>query len=81
MSATVIINRPEVERRTGRSRKWLWAHAKAGSFPKPVQVSSRAIDWVEAQVEEWLANLPTGRTYQQNAGEAAAMTARSDERE
>jgi prophage regulatory protein len=77
MSATTIINRPEVERRTGKSRVWLYRHAKDGTFPKPVQVSIRAIGWIEAEVEAWLANLPTGRTYQQ-PGEAAAMAAKSE---
>ncbi len=82
MSVTVILNRPEVERRTGRSRVWLWRHAKNGTFPKPVQLSSRAIGWIENQVEDWLANLPTGRTYQQQTDEVApaAIAARSDDR-
>ncbi|HEV3109014.1 MAG TPA: AlpA family phage regulatory protein [Candidatus Binataceae bacterium] len=69
---TVILKAPEVERRTGRSRVWLWRHARDGSFPKPVQLSSRTIGWVESQVEEWLSNLPTGNNYQQAAPLSAA---------
>jgi prophage regulatory protein len=81
MSATTIINRPEVERRTGKSRVWLYRHAKDGTFPKPVQVSIRAIGWIEAEVEAWLNNLPKGRTYS-SADEAAPapLAASGDER-
>ena len=37
-------------------RKW-----KAGEFPKPIPVSDHRIAWIEAEIDEWLANKAQAR--------------------
>lgn len=60
---TTIIGTQETMRRTGRSRAWLWRHAKSGAFPAPVQISARAIGWIEDQVEAWIESRPVASAY------------------
>lgn len=55
-SALTILRRRQVEHRVGLTRSPLYARIKAGTFPKPVQLGeSRAVGWIEAEVDEWLA--------------------------
>lgn len=50
---TRLIQRPEVERRTGLARTTIYELIKAGRFPRPTKVG-RASLWVEGEVEAWI---------------------------
>jgi len=40
---------------TGLSRSTIYLRVAQGGFPRPVPLGGRAVGWVEAEVEEWLA--------------------------
>ena len=40
---------------TGLSRSTIYLRLAQGSFPRPVPLGGRAIGWVEAEVEAWIA--------------------------
>ncbi|HHV7358576.1 TPA: helix-turn-helix transcriptional regulator [Morganella morganii] len=51
-----FIRLPEVQRRTGYCRAWLYKLIDAGQFPKQVKIGSRSIAFVESEVDAWVAN-------------------------
>lgn len=50
-----ILRRKAVEARCGLSRSTLYDYIRAGRFPAPVRVGSRAVGWVESEIDSWLA--------------------------
>ena len=46
---------PEVMARTGLSRSTIYVRLAAGCFPRPVALGMRAVGWIEAEIEEWVA--------------------------
>jgi prophage regulatory protein len=52
---TRILRRREVEERTGLRRSSLYLKVRAGQFPSPVPLGPRAVGWIEAEIEEWIA--------------------------
>jgi len=53
MSAT-ILRLPAVKTRTGLSRSTIYLRISEGRFPKPVSLGSRAVGWIESEVNSWL---------------------------
>lgn len=53
-SVTKILRRHEVEQRTGLSRSSIYAMINEGLFPRPIQLSSRSVGWLENEVDDWL---------------------------
>ena len=51
---------PEVKRLTGLSRTTIWEQEKAGKFPRHIQISARAVGWLESHVSAWLEGLAKG---------------------
>jgi prophage regulatory protein len=51
---TRILRIREVCQRTGMSRSSIYAYEQNGEFPKRIQISARAVGWVEADVEAFL---------------------------
>ena len=51
---TRFLRRPEVTARTGLSRSTIKVRMREGSFPKPLSLGSRAVGWIEAEVDEWI---------------------------
>jgi prophage regulatory protein len=49
-----IIRRPEVERRTGKSKAAIYAQMKAGAFPRAVKIGSRAVGWIEEEIDRYV---------------------------
>lgn len=49
-----VLRRPEVEARTGLSRSSIYRMMDLGAFPRPIRLSTRAVGWDEAAIEEWL---------------------------
>ncbi|MGG7851498.1 AlpA family transcriptional regulator [Klebsiella aerogenes] len=53
MSKT-LIRFSEVQKRTGYSKAWLYKLISQGRFPSAVKLGSRAIAFVEGEVDEWI---------------------------
>jgi prophage regulatory protein len=49
-----LIRLPEVQRRTGYSKAWIYRLLKESRFPKSVKIGSRAIAFVESEIDEWI---------------------------
>ncbi len=52
---TTILRLPTVKARTGLSRSTIYLRVAEGSFPAPVSLGGRAVGWIEAEVNDWLA--------------------------
>lgn len=50
-----IIRLPRVQARTGLSRSTIYLKVSQHTFPKPIKLSARAVGWLEADVDAWLA--------------------------
>ena len=49
-----ILRMPEVEARTGLSRKTIEVLVARGAFPQPIRLSRRAVGWLESDLQAWL---------------------------
>ena len=65
MATLTIIRRKQVEARTGLSRSTIYAKLRVNpkrpndydpSFPQPIPVGSKAVGWIESEVEAWFVN-------------------------
>ncbi len=52
-----ILRLPQVLDTTGLKRSTLYDLLKAHSFPKPIQLSSKSVGWVEAMLDKVQASL------------------------
>jgi prophage regulatory protein len=53
--SNTILRLPAVKTRTGLSRSTIYLRVAEGRFPKPVSLGARAVGWLDAEIEEWLA--------------------------
>lgn len=51
-----ILRLPDVKKRTGLSRSSIYLRIANGQFPTSVSLGGRAVGWVEADIERWLAD-------------------------
>ena len=51
-----IFRLPAVCRATGLSRSMLYQLETSSQFPRRVKIGARAVGWIEAEVQSWLAN-------------------------
>ncbi|WP_027711505.1 helix-turn-helix transcriptional regulator [Dickeya chrysanthemi] len=49
-----LIRLPEVQRRTGYSKAWLYRLINQDRFPQPVKIGSRSIAFVESEIDDWI---------------------------
>ena len=49
-----FIRLPEVQRRTGYSKAWIYRLLKEGRFPKSVKIGSRSIAFIESEIDAWI---------------------------
>lgn len=45
---------PEVQRRTGYSKAWIYRLMSQGKFPASVKIGTRAIAFVESEIDDWV---------------------------
>ncbi|MGI8489995.1 AlpA family transcriptional regulator [Pectobacterium sp. S5] len=50
-----LIRLPEVQRRTGYSKAWLYRLMKEQRFPAAIKIGSRSIAFIESEIDEWIA--------------------------
>ncbi|WP_340620386.1 helix-turn-helix transcriptional regulator [Xenorhabdus siamensis] len=49
-----LIRLPEVQRRTGYSKAWIYRLIKEGQFPKQVKIGPRSVAFVESEIDGWV---------------------------
>lgn len=49
-----FIRLPEVQRRTGYSKAWIYRLMSQQRFPSAVKIGSRAIAFVESEIDDWI---------------------------
>ena len=49
-----LIRFDEVQKRTGYSKAWIHRLLKENRFPQSVKIGSRAIAFIESEVDEWI---------------------------
>ena len=52
--ATSILRLPAVKARTGLSRSTIYLRVSEGTFHKSVSLGSRAVGWIESEIQQWL---------------------------
>ncbi|PHM24793.1 helix-turn-helix transcriptional regulator [Xenorhabdus budapestensis] len=52
---TNFIRLPEVQRRTGYSKAWIYKLISDGEFPKQVKIGPRSVAFIEAEIDNWIA--------------------------
>ena len=52
--AQSLIRMPEVMRRTGYGKAWIYRLVSESRFPVPIKIGARAIAFVESEVDEWI---------------------------
>lgn len=51
-----LIRLPEVQRRTGYSKAWIYRLIDKGEFPKQIKLGTRAIAFIESEIDIWIEN-------------------------
>jgi len=51
----IILRRSQVEKRTGLTKSGIYYLIREGIFPHPIKIGTRAVGWVEQEVDSWLA--------------------------
>jgi prophage regulatory protein len=49
-----ILRMPQVIERTGLSRSTIYQAISEGRFPKPINLSARAVGWIESEIDDWI---------------------------
>ncbi|WP_039907408.1 helix-turn-helix transcriptional regulator [Candidatus Regiella insecticola] len=49
-----LIRLPEVQRRTGYSKAWIYRLISQHRFPVPVKIGTCAITFIESEVDAWI---------------------------
>lgn len=57
-----LIRLPEVQRRTGYGRAWIYKLMENGEFPQQVKIGIRSIAFVESEVDKWVADKIASRS-------------------
>jgi prophage regulatory protein len=71
----LILRLPAVKTRTGLSRSTIYLRVSEGRFPRPISLGDRAVGWVDAEVEAWLAD-QIEQSRKSQAGSARASEER-----
>lgn len=53
--SNMILRLPAVKTRTGLSRSTIYLRVAEGRFPKPIALGARAVGWIDAEVDAWVA--------------------------
>ncbi|MFO1422974.1 MAG: AlpA family transcriptional regulator [Candidatus Competibacteraceae bacterium] len=54
LTRLTILQRKQVETRTGLARSTIYERIKAGTFPAPVSIGAKAVGWIESEIDSWL---------------------------
>ncbi len=51
-----LLRLPEVKSKTGLSKSTIYARIAEGTFPKQIPLGPRLVVWVEADIQDWIAD-------------------------
>ncbi|MCG7373256.1 AlpA family transcriptional regulator [Pseudomonas luteola] len=51
-----LLRRREVEQKTGKSRAAIYEAIRLGTFPEPVAIGTNSVAWLEAEIDQWIAD-------------------------
>jgi prophage regulatory protein len=54
-SRATLLRLDQVKNRTCLSRSTIYAYMSEGRFPQAVSISERCVAWLEAEVDDWIA--------------------------
>lgn len=46
---------PDVRAKTGLGRSTIYLRIEQGTFPRPIKLGERAVGWIQAEVDAWVA--------------------------
>ncbi|QTL41254.1 AlpA family transcriptional regulator [Xenorhabdus budapestensis] len=49
-----LIRLPEVQRRTGYGKAWIYKLIADNKFPKQVKIGTRSIAFIESEINDWI---------------------------
>ncbi|WP_446471113.1 helix-turn-helix transcriptional regulator [Xenorhabdus stockiae] len=49
-----LIRLPEVQRRTGYSKAWIYRLIADEKFPKQVKIGTRSVAFIESEIDGWI---------------------------
>ncbi|MBD2810632.1 AlpA family transcriptional regulator [Xenorhabdus sp. Vera] len=49
-----LIRLPEVQRRTGYGKAWIYKLIVDGKFPKQVKIGTRSVAFLESEIDGWI---------------------------
>ncbi|MDC9623830.1 AlpA family transcriptional regulator [Xenorhabdus sp. XENO-7] len=49
-----LIRLPEVQRRTGYGKAWIYKLIADNKFPKQVKIGTRSVAFIESEVDGWI---------------------------
>ena len=49
-----LLRRRDVEALLSLSRSAIYARLKAGTFPRPINIGSGSVRWLESEIVEWM---------------------------
>ncbi|EAW2116172.1 AlpA family transcriptional regulator [Salmonella enterica] len=52
-----LIRLPEVMKRTGYCKAWIYRLINDGKFPAPVKIGTRAVAFVESEIDAWIQSI------------------------
>lgn len=53
---TRLIRLPEVLHKTGYKKTWIYRLITENKFPKPIKLCSRAVAFIEAEIDQWISD-------------------------
>ncbi len=60
--STALLRQADVQRRTTLAKSTIYRMVRDGRFPRPIHLgSSRAVAWLEEDIENWLADKISSR--------------------
>jgi len=62
--ADKVLRKPAVEQMTGLDQVTLWRRERSGDFPRRIQLGTRAVGWLESEVQAWLQKRASERESQ-----------------
>ena len=74
--STRILRAAELAECLGISRVTLWRWEREGRIPPKRIVGPNVIGWLESEIDEWMASLPTAAPRDEEGADAEAVLAR-----
>ncbi len=66
---STFLRLPAVQARTGLSRSTIYLRKSEGKFPTPISLGGRAIGWIEAEIDDWVAEQITASRPEEQEGQ------------